>query len=215
VRVRVRAWPLIASLTDLTLGDEQAFDSQEFEDMDSGDSRPMPANLFDQQAPMDGVVMMITGFEIDSEKAYREQINSFTDAFLHYLKITVAAIGVALGGAAVAVGVKDLLALGLAHPIILAVAAAITLGVILIVAAWAPADLLIEDALGLTLTDLDELTSVNLPLPVIAPLVTQQGIKVEVTPLEKVPTQYRERRAYRSDDEDSIYELVLRYNRLA
>jgi hypothetical protein len=26
---------------------------------------------------------------------------------------------------------------------------------------------------------------------------------------------YRERRAYRSDDEDSIYELVLRYNRVA
>lgn len=215
VRVRVRAWPLTASLTDLTLGDEQDFDSQEFEDMDSGDSRPMPANLFDQQAPMDGMVMMITGFEIDSEKAYREQINSFTDAFLHYLKITVAAIGVALAGAALAVGVKDLLALALAHPIILAIAAAITLGVILIVAAWAPADLLIEDALGFTLSDLDELTSVDLPLPVIAPVVTQQGIKVEVTPLDKVPTQYRERRSYRSDDEDSIYELVLRYNRVA
>ena len=216
VRVRVRAWPVIASLTGLTLGNEQAFDSQEFGNMNTGDPpRSMHATLFEQHAPMDGVVMMITGFEIDSEKAYREQINSFTDAFLHYLKITLAAIGAALAGAAFWVGAKELLSLGLAHPIFLAIAAGITLVVLLTVAAWAPADLLIEDALGFTLRDLDELTSVNLPLPVIPRVVTQQGIKVDVTPLDKVPAQYRERRAYRSDDEDSIYELVLRYNRVA
>jgi hypothetical protein len=38
---------------------------------------------------------------------------------------------------------------------------------------------------------------------------------VKVTPLDKIPQQYRERREYISDDEDSRYEIVLRYNRLA
>jgi len=35
-----------------------------------------------------------------------------------------------------------------------------------------------------------------------------------VTPLEKIPQQYRERRDYISDDEESRYEIVLRYNRV-
>jgi hypothetical protein len=69
VRVRVRAYPVIATLTDLTLGEEKAFDSPEFGDMDSGDVRQMQAVLFNQQGPIDGLVMTIMGFEIDSEKA--------------------------------------------------------------------------------------------------------------------------------------------------
>ena len=36
-----------------------------------------------------------------------------------------------------------------------------------------------------------------------------------INPLEKIPTQYKERREYRSDEEDSRYEIVLRYNRVA
>ena len=215
VRVRIRAYPIIASLTDLTLGDEQAFHSPEFEDVDSGDVRQMQAVLFEQSSPIDGLVMTIMGFEIDSEKAYREQINSFTDAFLHYLKITLAGIAAAISAGAFAVGVKDLLKFALSHPIILAIAATVVLVVILILAAWAPADLLIEDALGFTLSDLDALTNTDLPLPEVAPYVSQQGIKVKATPLEKVPTQYRERREYVSDEEDSRYEIVLRYNRVA
>jgi len=38
---------------------------------------------------------------------------------------------------------------------------------------------------------------------------------VKVTPLEKIPQQYREKREYISDDEESSYEIVYRYNRLA
>jgi hypothetical protein len=215
VRVRVRAYPIIASLTELTLGAEQAFDSPEFGDMDSGDVRQMQAVLFDQTGPIDGMVMTIMGFEIDSEKAYRDQINSFTDAFLHYLKIALAGIAASITAGAFAVGVKDLLKFALSHPIILAIAAAVVLVVILILAAWAPADLLIEDSLGFTLSDLDALTNTGLPLPVVAEYISQQGIKVKVVPLEKIPTQYRERREYRSDKEDSRYEIVLRYNRVA
>jgi hypothetical protein len=215
VRVRVRAYPIIASLTDLTLGDEQAFDSPEFGDVDSGDVRQMQAVLFEQEGPIDGLVMTIMGFEIDSEKAYRDQINSFTDAFLHYLKIALAGIAASITAGAFAVGVKDLLKFALSHPIILAIAAAVVLVVILILAAWAPADLLIEDSLGFTLSDLDALTNTDLPVPEIAQYVSQQGIKVKAVPLEKIPTQYRERREYRSDEEDSRYEIVLRYNRVA
>jgi hypothetical protein len=59
------------------------------------------------------------------------------------------------------------------------------------------------------------LTSVNYPLPAISEHVTPQGIKVKVTPLDKSPGQYRERREYISDDEDSNYEIVFRYSRLA
>lgn len=215
VRVRVRAYPIIASLTNLTLGDEQAFDSPEFGALDSGDVRQMQAVLFDQKGAVDGLVMTILGFEIDSETAYREQINSFTDAFLHYLKIALAVIAAAIVAGAFAVGVKDLLKFALSHPIILAIAAAVVLVVILILAAWAPADLIIEDSLGFTLSDLDALTNTDLPLPEIAQYISQQGIKVKAVPLEKIPTQYRERREYRSDEEDSRYEIVLRYNRVA
>jgi len=83
------------------------------------------------------------------------------------------------------------------------------------VALWAPADLIIEDAAGPTALDLLQLTSVNFPLPLPSEHVTPQGIKAKVTPLDKIPHQYRELREYTSDDEDSRYEIVLRYNRLA
>jgi len=215
VRVRVSAFPITATLTDLILGDEQRFDSPEFGDVDSGETRDMTAVLFHQDAPIAGVAMVITGYEIDSEKAYRDQINSFTDAFLHYLKIALAAIGTGLGAGALKLGLKDLIKLGLAHPIILAIAAAVTLAVILFVAWWAPADLIIEDSLGLTMVDLAALTNANVPLPSPSNHTSQQGIKVTVAPLEKIPNQYRERRDYRSDDEDSIYQITFRYNRVA
>ena len=109
----------------------------------------MQAVLFEQSGPIDGLVMTIMGFEIDSEKAYRER-SPFTDAFLHYLKITLAGIAAAISAGAFAVGVKDLLKFALSHPIILATPPPSCLVVILILAAWAPADLLIEDSLGFT-----------------------------------------------------------------
>jgi hypothetical protein len=83
------------------------------------------------------------------------------------------------------------------------------------VALWAPADLIIEDSIGPTTLDLVELTSVNFPLPLPSEHITPQGIKVKVTPLDKITHQYRERREYISDDEESRYEIVLRYNRVA
>lgn len=215
VRVRVRAYPVTVGANQLILGDEQPFDSEEFTDMDSGDVRDMNKVLFSHQQPIDGVIMTIMGFEIDSEKAYTEQINSFTDAFLHYAKIALAAIGSAAAAGALAIGLKDLLVLGLAHPIILAIAAAAVLAVVLFLAAWAPADPIIADTLGFTTVDLAALTSADFPMPDPGEYPTEEDIKVKVTPLEKIPAQYRERREYISDAEESRYEIVLRYNRVA
>ena len=42
-----------------------------------------------------------------------------------------------------------------------------------------------------------------------------ENISINITPLEKVPNQYKERREYVSSAEDSRYEVVLRYNRVA
>ena len=212
VRVRVRSYPIIANLNELKIGDEQPFDSPEFGDVDSGDVRQMQATLFNQVAAMDGMVMTVMGHEIDSEKAYREQINTFTDAFLDYLKIAVTAI--VAGIKASDISLKTLLKFAMKHPILVAIAAAVVLVVILILAAWAPADPIIVDQIGYTTCELDGLTNADLPLPPIIEYKTQDGIKVKVIPLEKIPTQYKERREYRSGPEESHYQIVLRYNRV-
>src|SRR5260221_547801 len=211
VRVRVNAFPITASLTNLILGEEQRFDPPEFGDVDSGDTRDMTAVLFSHQEPITGLVMTIMGYEIDSEKAYREQIDSFTDAFLHYLKIALGA----LAAGVLKIGLKDVLKFGLKHPLILAIAAVVALAVIVFLALWAPADLIIEDELGFTAVDLAALTSANFPAPALATYKTHGGIEVNVTPVDKGPLQYRERREYVSEDEDSRYEITLRYNRVA
>ena len=62
--------------------------------------------------------------------------------------------------------------------------------------------------------DLAALTNGNFPPPLVAQYITSGGIKVKVTPLDKGPSEYRESREYVSDDEESRYEIVLRYNRL-
>jgi hypothetical protein len=170
---------------------------------------------FRNQQPIAAMAMTVFGFEIDSESAYQQQIDSFTDAFYSYLKIAVAAAAGAIGGGALGLGVKDLVALGLKHWLVLAIAAAVALVVMVFLALWAPADLIIEDKLGFTSVDLAMLTGASFPPPAPTQYKTGGGIRVTVTPLEKIPTQYRERREYFSEDEDSIYEIELRYNRLA
>lgn len=214
VRVRVRAYPVTATATELLLGEEQAFDSTEFGDMDSGETRDMTAVLFSHQAPIDAMFMSILGFEIDSETAYEEQIDDFTEAFLHYGEIALKAIGAGVGAAALAIGLKDLLLLGLAHPIIVGIAVLVVVAVVAVLSLWAPADLIIADHIGLTSLDLAELTSAAFPLPAPSESPTESDIRVKVTPLDKTPTQYRERREYISSEEESRYEIVLRYNRV-
>jgi hypothetical protein len=214
VRVRVRAYPVTATATELLLGEEQAFDSGEFGDMDSGETRDMTAVLFSHQAPIDAMFMSILGFEIDSETAYEEQIDSFTEALYHYGEIALKAIAAGAGAAALAIGLKDLLLLGLAHPFIVVIALVAVAVVVTVLSLWAPADPIIVDNIGLTTVDLATLTGAGSPPPAPSEYPTAAGIQVKVTPLEKTATQYRERREYISSEEDSRYEIVLRYNRV-
>ena len=86
------------------------------------------------------------------------------------------------------------------------------------VALWVPADPIIRDAFGLSLTDLATLTSANAPAPDPTTFSTEDGIVVNVNktiPPLKLPLEYHETREYVSDDQDSRYELTYRFNRVA
>jgi len=207
VAIRILAIPLLA---DLTPGSAQEANFR-FGDVDTGERRDMTRVLFSHQQNIAGVALSIAGFEIDSEDAFKRQIDNFSQAFIDILKKEwdfIKAGLVAAGGfeALKGLGVKGFIALG--------IAAAITLAIDVFVALWAPADLIIEDAIGLTSVDLAALTSANLPAPVFAQHTTAGDIEVNVTPLDKRPQQFRERREYVSDDEESRYEIELRYNRV-
>jgi hypothetical protein len=183
-----------------------------FDDVDSGETRAMDHLLFSHQQPIAGAALSIMGFEVDGEDAFENQITSFTDAFVEILKDQIAFLKDHLKEAGAIV--EKLAEEGLTGAIAGAIAIAVVLAIDVFVALWAPADLIIEDAIGPTTLDLVELTSVNFPLPLPSEHVTPQG-KVKVTPLEKIPHQYREKREYVNDDEESRYEITLRYNRLA
>jgi hypothetical protein len=201
-------------LLDGTFGDMQTQDFKDIQniDFDTGVLRNVTRNLFSQQQPVLGVALSVLGHEIDSQRAYDEMITSFTDIFIDLLKKEADFIKgslAALGGAA---------ALGKLGPvgwIAAGVAAAVTLAVDVVVALWAPADLIIEDSLGFSTADLVALTSPNFPAPQEGPYTTERGIEVKTTPLDKIPLQYRERREYISAEEDSRYEIVYRWNRVA
>jgi hypothetical protein len=207
VGIRILALPLFP---DLASGEAQLPNGGapiRFSDVDSGETRAMDHLLFSHQQAIAGIALSIRGFEIDGEAAFEQQIESTLDVFISILKDQLAFVLDHLKEAG-SVAAK-LAGYGLQGLIAGAIAAAV------VVALWAPADPIIEDMIGPSTQDLVELTSVNFPLPAASEHNTPQGIKVKVTPLDKSPGQYRERREYISDDEDSRYEIVFRYNRLA
>ena len=213
VGIRILAVPLFP---DLSSGDAQLPNGGaaiRFTDVDSGETRAMDHVLFSHQQPIAGVALSIRGFEIDGEEAFEQQIESTLDAFISILKDQLAFVldhlkeAGAIASKLVSFGLKGLIAA--------AIAAAVVVAIDVFVALWAPADPIIEDVIGPSTQDLVELTSVEFALPAASEHVTPQGIRVKVTPLGKIPGQYRERREYISDDEDSRYEIVLRYNRVA
>jgi len=213
VGIKILAVPLFPDLTSGEAQSPNGGDPIRFDDVDSGETRGMDHLLFSHQQPIAGAALSIMGFEVDGEDAFKNQINSFTDAFIDILKDEIAFLKDHLKE--VEAIAEKLAEKGLAGAIAAAVAIAVVLAIDVFVALWAPADLIIEDAIGPTTLDLVELTSVNFPLPLPTEHVTPQGIKVKVTPLEKTSLRYREKREYASDDEESRYEIVLRYNRLA
>ena len=72
-----------------------------------------------------------------------------------------------------------------------------------------------DDAIGFSVIELAELTNVDLPTGGITLHQSPQDLEVVVTPLGKTALTYREFREYVAEEEDSRYEVYLRYNRTA
>lgn len=179
-------------------------------DVDSGDTRDITRLIFDQQQPITALLLSVVGHEVDSEDAYEKMITDWTDVFVDLVKAQIKAIAAAVSAAG---GLK---ALGKLPPWAwwaIGIAIVVTLAIDFFVALWAPADLIIEDSIGLGVVELSQLTSPDFPAPPDLAYTSAGGIDVERKSLEKLPTQYREERSYHSDDEDSTYQLTLRFNR--
>ena len=171
--------------------------------------------LFSHTQPIVGVILSIVGFEIDGEEAYQEQITEWTDIFVDLLKDQ---IGLILANKEIMEkALKGLASLGFWGYVVMAIAITFTLAIDLIMALWAPADLIIQDTLSLSTSDLARMTSLNMPPPDEDPdtgLYTTAGnIEVRLMSVDKAQYEYTEVRGYVSDDEDSWYNLKLRYNR--
>lgn len=192
---------------DLTPG-EMITNKFRFEEVDSGENRDMARSLF-RGSNLGGLSLAIVGFEIDSEDAFEAQIQEFQDAFEQVLKSSWKLVAESVGAAAAAVA-----GIFVAAAWATAIGAAITLAILIFVALWAPADLIIEDFIGLSLLDLAARTSPNFPAPPSLQKVTSGEIRVNTETISKGVTQTVERRGYRSDDEDSLYLITLRYDRL-
>ncbi|MBT2134507.1 hypothetical protein KK137_09195 [Croceibacterium sp. LX-88] len=185
-------------------------------EFDSGTSRNVERIVFASDQPILALVLGVLGHEIDSESAYNAQINEWSDVFVDLVKeqweflLSLISAGGGLGVAIKAVGWKGVIAA--------AIVAVVVIAIDFIYSLWAPADLIIEDNIALSIIDLDRLTSAAAPIPPAATFTSNAGIKVNVNktiPPEKIPFQYRETREYVSDEEESRYELTYRYNRIA
>ena len=208
VGIKIMAIPLF---TDLTIGDVQEPNDGKairFGNVDTGDDRAMEYILFLHQQPISGVSLLIKGFEIDDEEQFEQEILDYWDSFVFMLKEYFKMFYRGLSGIPyVPEKVAWALAWGLA--ILQGTAKSAFL------ALWAPTDPIIADMIGLSALDLLQLTSTEVPLRSPYAYKTVQGITVKVTPLEKTDKQYREKREYKSSDEGSRYQIVLRYNRVA
>jgi hypothetical protein len=194
---------------------EQKFTDIQNVDFDSGTNRNITRKVFEHDQPILGMLLVVRGDEIDSQRAYDGEITSSTDIFIDLIKEEATTIGsalVALGG------ISALTKLGPIGAIAAGIAAAITVGVDIIIALWAPADPIIRDSIGLSVNDLATLTSANAPAPDPRTFTADNGIVVNVNktiPPLKLPTEYHKTREYVSDDQDSRYEITYRFGRVA
>jgi hypothetical protein len=218
VGLHTLAFPLFADGTfgtDEPQRIEQKFKDIQDDDFDSGTRRDITRIVFNHDQPILGLVMTVRGDEIDSQRAYDEQITSSTDFFVDLIKDQAKFIGSALAALG---GISALAKLGWVGAIVAAIAVVVILGIDLIIALWAPADPIIRDAFGLSAVDLATLTSANAPAPDPHTFTAENGIVVNVNktiPPLKLPLEYHETREYVSDDEDSRYEITYRFNRVA
>jgi hypothetical protein len=207
--VALRILP-IPIFSDGTLGGwDELIEFPRMNNVDSGNTRDISRVLI-QESRLAGVSIGIFGFEVDSEEAFQDQMDDFMKLFLDIVKRVWDAIKAELISAAEYI-VKEYAVKGI---IGVAIAGAIILAIIAIFALWAPADLIIEDAIGLSSLELASLTNANFPAPQEVEYTSTGGIDVKIVPVSK-GVQYKERREYRNADEDSEYHITLRYNRLS
>jgi len=179
-----------------------------FEDVDSGETRDITREIFSRNN-IAGVAMAVIGFEVDSESAYRDQVQGFIDAFIHVMKSSIYKV---VNTIVSAVGALVGVILGLSKALVTAIAALVVAAILVFTALWAPADLIMQDFVGLSAIDLDEMTSPNYQARSVESYTTPGDIKVTVEPISKI-VDYREQRGYVSDEEDSHYQILLRYSR--
>lgn len=208
-----------ALFLDGTFGEaqEQKFKDIQDVEFDSGTARDITRTVFGHDQPILAMALSILGHEIDSQRAYNQEITSRLDFFIQLVKDQAKFIGAALTALG---GASALTKLGWTGVWIAGIALVVTLAIDIIIALWAPADPIIRDSFGLSAIDLDALTSAQFPAPPPTTFVTEGegGISVNVNktiPPEKIPLQYRETREYVSSSEDSRYEITYRYNRIA
>ena len=195
------------------------------EDVDSGEAISFPpASLFNEPLGRRIVAFGIIGLEVDGERAAREQINAFFDAFEDYFNESLVQLGLLVsvgggGGTAIALALAKAAGVSLAGWIGGAVAAAIVAGAFLY-AGWAPADPIALDSSTYTARDLFEMTDANMAH---VPELTWNRIHQLRMSSESLGKQlvvggqaatYSERRHYISTWENSRYSLTYRFRRI-
>jgi hypothetical protein len=206
---------------------EDALNNSALDNVDTGDvlglSLYLVGSLQDyQRVGTDKLAysIAITGYEIDSEDVYKDQVKGAWEVFKKMWNETAWPFGVAGGGVTVAklAGWLSSLGAGIAG----AVTVAIEFVLSLFLSWWAPPDLIMKDTLNLNPSTLDFLTHPSTQIP-IDYKYDMDSIHVHVVPQSKKevpPTkkeagyiEYIEKRRYRCDDEDSTYWLKIRYRR--
>ncbi|HEX9965425.1 MAG TPA: hypothetical protein VGB04_10640 [Allosphingosinicella sp.] len=190
------------------------FDSLDGVDFDSGTKRDVETGIFTSEQPIGAMVVAVLGYEIDGERAYRLKITEWTTYFIDIIERHWEKLRALIK----AVGLDTLIGFGWKGAIILAVGVAVVGAVDLLISFWAPADLIIEDTISLSIVDLERLTNASVPPPGSSFLTGANGISIFVNAGEqpvKLPFHYRETREYRCAEEESKYELRYRYNRIA
>lgn len=189
------------------------------EDVDSGESISFPpASLFNDTLGRKVLAIAIIGLEVDSESAAREQIDSFFDAYVSYLKNLLVVTGLTISGGG---GVLAGFLAGARSPG--AVGGGIAFGAILaggfLYAAWAPADPIAIDFLTYTARELFEMTDANpghIPEPtwnrVHQLRMSSSSLGKQLVAGGQAAT-YSEKRYYHSTWENSRYNLTYRFKR--
>ncbi len=158
------------------------------------------------------MAMSVVGFEVDSERGVPRAAERLPGRLR---RLSEPSLGQAERGADGRGGRGDQGPRLHQGAVAIAIAAVIGIAIIAVIARWAPADLIMDDAIGFSVIELAELTNVDVPTGGITKHQSPQDLEVVVTPLDKIALTYREFREYVADDEDSRYEVYLRYNRIA